>query len=170
MAATWNRTKVKLIVIHHLGDGLGPCETEAELRRRSTPVGYDGPAYDFGVLASGKVVPLRSLTVQGAHTMSDRAKYDRGYQWWNRNSASVVMANSNHKFAPPESMIQGLICFLVGFCDQQGFNIMDGGYPHFQVAQTDCPGGSYKKLGFKTGYFDYDRVEQEVNSRTIMRG
>jgi hypothetical protein len=170
MGQLWDRTKVKLVVIHHLGDGLGPCQTEAELRRRTTPAGYDGPAYDFGVLASGKVITLRSLTQQGAHCMSDRAKYDRGYQWWNRNSASVVLANSNDKFQPPEAMVQGLICFLVSFCDKQGFNIMDGGYPHFQVSQTACPGASYRKLGFNTGYLDYDRVEQSVNARTIMRG
>jgi len=120
MVQACDRTKVKLITIHHMGDGLGPCTTEAELRRRSTPPGYDYPAYDFGILASGQVVTLRPLTVQGAHTLSDRAKYVRGYQWWNRNSASVVMANSNHLFAPPEPMYQGLICFLVGFCDNKG--------------------------------------------------
>ena len=166
MTVAIDRRNVKLIVIHHLGDKLGPCTTEAELRRRSLPAGYDWPAYDFGVLASGKVIALRPLTVQGAHCIADKAKYrHEDPQWWNRNSAGVVMANDNQKFAPPAAMVQGLICFLVNFGDKHSFGI-DGIYPHFQVCQTLCPGGSYKKLGLDTGNFNYDLVEQAVDARS----
>lgn len=162
--AAVDRRNVKLIVIHHLGDSQGPCSTEAELRRRSQPPGYDYSAYDFGVLADGKVITLRPLTVQGAHCIADRSKYEHGDpQWWNRNSAGVTLANDNQDFIPPAAMIQGLISFLINFSKQRGFGI-DGMYPHFQVAQTLCPGGSYKKLGLNTGHFDYDLVEQAVGT------
>jgi len=168
MTVAVDRRNVKLIVIHHLGDRLGPCTTEAELKRRSQPAGYDWPAYDFGILANGQVITLRPLTVQGAHCISDRTKYiHEDPQWWNRNSAGVVMANDNQKFVPPVDMIKGLFCFLINFGNQRGFGI-SGMYPHFQITQTLCPGGSYKKLGLNTGYFDYDLMEKAVENQNLV--
>lgn len=165
----YDRKHVKLIVIHHLGDGLGPATSEAELRRRATPPGDGAPAYDFGVLSDGRVIALRSLEYQGAHAISNRPKYMYGEQYWNRNAAGIVMATDNTLSAPPEAMIQGLINHLVYFANMQGFGI-GGMYPHFQICTTACPGGSYHKLGLKTGKFDYDRVEQAVNARCIIKG
>jgi len=37
-------------------------------------------------------------------------------------------------------------------------------YPHFQVAQTDCPGASYSKVGLTTGLLNYNYVESSVTN------
>jgi hypothetical protein len=171
MSDLYDRTNVNKIVIHHFADGQGPATTADELRRRANPPqpgypnGYQFAEYDFGILADGSVVELRPLTFIGAHAKADKAEYMYGGNWWNKNSASVVIAtDASHVsgFPLPLAMVQGLINFLAGFCKPRSMTINDC-YPHFQITATLCPGASYKKLGLDTGFLDYDMVEAAVN-------
>ena len=158
MSDLYDRTGVKNIVLHHLGDGLTAATTEGELRRRANPPhsgypnGYEYPEYDYGILANGKVVEMRPLTIIGAHTQADFTLYRSGENWWNRNSASVVIGIDSEKFQPPEAMVLSLITFLGNFCLRQGGDISNI-YPHFQISKTKCPGA----------FLDYDRVERSVD-------
>ena len=165
MSSLYDRTGKNLLVIHHLGDGLGPALTKEEVFRRANPKGYQFPEYDFGILGDGTVISMRPLNYIGAHTQADKEEYMRGDNWWNMNSASVVMANDNTKFPPPHEMLSGLEGFLVAWCKEKGATINDL-YPHFQITRTDCPGGKYSKLNLDTGYFDYDRMEERVLEQT----
>lgn len=162
MSTPYDRTGARKGVLHHLGDGHGPAATADELRRRANPYRYEYPEYDFGILADGTVIPMRPLTVQGAHCIADRPAYNYADQWWNRNSIGIVLGIDAQAYPVPETMFKGLITFLVGLCRTRAMT-MDDIYPHFQVTQTDCPGASYRKLGFNTGHLDYDQVEQSVN-------
>jgi len=168
VSQAWDRTKVKKIVLHHLGDGLPAAATAEELRRRSNPSqpglpkGYDYPEYDYGVLADGSLINMRPLTIVGAHSQADRPDYRWGENWWNLNSASVVIGIDAEKFKPQAPMVRGLINFLASFCKRQGGSVSDI-YPHFQISNTKCPGASYAKLGLNTGGLDYNNVEDSVD-------
>jgi len=165
----FDRSQSKLIVVHHLGDGQPPCKTVDELIRRSTPIGYGAPVYDFGVLENGECVELRSLMLQGAHCIPNVARYEHeDRQWWNKKSIGIVVASDNEKYSVNENMYAGLINKLVYLCNMQGISA-DNIYPHFQVYSTKCPGASYRKLCLNTGHLDYDRVEQSVNSRCLLK-
>ena len=160
-------------MIHHFGDGLPAAKTVEELTKRANPPqpgfpnGWQYPEYDVGILEDGAVVPLRPLTVKGAHAVADRSQYMLGVNWWNLNSASVVLGIDSTLFKPSDAMINSLITFLAGFCRDRGGN--EGNmYPHFQITQTDCPGASYNKLGLSTGYLDYDYIE--TNVKGILEG
>lgn len=165
----YDRTKVTKNVIHHLGDGLGPAVTAGELRKRANPpqpgypAGYEFPEYDYGILADGTIIEMRPLTVIGAHSQADKPPYILGPNWWNLNSASVVIGIDATLYIPPPAMVQGLIDFLTAFCRSQGGSVADL-YPHFQITRTQCPGASYAKLGLNTGYLDYNYVENSVDS------
>ena len=168
MSDLYARTRVKNIVLHHLGDGLTAANTEEELRRRANPPhsgypnGYVYPEYDYGILANGTVVEMRPLAIIGAHAQADYTSYRYGENWWNRNSASVVIGIDSERFQPPKAMVLSLITFLGSFCLRQGGNISNI-YPHFQISNTKCPGASYKKLNLNTGFLDYDHVESSVD-------
>lgn len=167
MSTRLDRTGVKLQVVHHLGDGLGPTSDHAEVMRRANPHGYEFPEYDYAALADGSILNMRPLDVIGAHTIADRPAYMRGDNWWNCNSASIVMANDNTKFAPPAAMVEGLAKFLAAWIKDRGASL-DFIYPHFQVTMTDCPGASYAKVGLNTGFFNYDGLESWVT--TLLKG
>jgi hypothetical protein len=160
MSTKLDRSKVRKGVVHHLGDSQGPCKSVTELLKRSNP-GYEFPAYDFGILDDGTIVELRPLTYVGAHCIASKQKYIYGPNWWNENSIGVVLAIDNTKFQPSQAMVNGLIVLMIRLCKSQNMTI-DDWYPHFQLTATACPGGSYNKLGFDTGYFDYDVVEKAV--------
>lgn len=152
LSAAYDRTGVKKIVIHHLGSGIAPVETAAELIRRANPAhpgypnGYDYPEYDFGVLANGEIVSMRPLTVIGAHAVADKNPYDMyGYNWWNCNSASIVLGMDASAYAVPTAMMEGLISFLLAFMKDRQFGL-EGVYPHNQIFHTDCPGFNYSVL------------------------
>lgn len=158
-------------MVHYLGDGSGPATTEEELRRRANPAhpgypnGYEYPEYDFGILADGTVITMRPLTVIGGHTQADKPPYNGyGENWWNKNAASVVLGHGTQEDPLPEAMVQGLIRFIVQFCQLQGSS-MDYVYPHFQVTKTDCPAAHYSKIGVSTGWLDFDYIEAEVTRR-----
>lgn len=173
MSDPWDRTKCKNIVIHHLGDGSPAAKTEAELRSRANPPqpgfpnGWQYPEYDYGILEDGTVITMRPLTVKGAHAIADRREYMLGPNWWNLNSASVVLGIDATEFTPPGAMVNSLINFLAKFCKEKGGGVGNM-YPHFQITQTDCPGASYGKVGLSTGFLNYDYVEQSVDS--ILKG
>jgi len=168
MSAPCDRTKVQLKVVHHLGDGLGPATTVEELKRRANPAhlgfpnGWEYPEYEHGILADGTIVSMRPLTVIGAHAVADRKQYMLGDNWWNINSASVVLGCDCTLFSPPAAMVQGLINHLVSWFRKQGGD-MSKCYPHFQITQTDCPGASYAKMGLTTGLLNYNYVETTVD-------
>lgn len=163
MSRAFDRAGVRKIVIHHLGNKHNPIFTREELLRAANPDGWDYPNYDYGILATGEVVNMRPLSFIGAHTQADRTRYNYGPNWWNENSASVVIANDNQMFKPTAAQVEGLVKFLTGWLKVRGLD-MGAAYPHFQVTQTDCPGGSYKKLALDTGYLDYDAVELDVTN------
>ena len=173
MSTAYDRTRVKYIVLHHLGDGLPAANTEEELRRRANPPhdgypnGYEYPEYDYGILADGNLISMRPLTVIGAHAQPDLPGYRWGENWWNRNSASVVIGIDATLFRPPGPMVSSLINCLANFCQEQGSEISNI-YPHFQISNTKCPGASYTKLGLNTGFLDYDSVESSVD--LILKG
>lgn len=164
MSQDFDRTKVKNIVIHHLGDGKGPAETFAELFERSNTGGYEYPSYDFGVLSDGTVVAMRPLTAIGAHSQADRPQYMLGSNWWNKNSAGIVLGIDSTIYEPPAAMVEGLIDFLVDFCKARGASAGNC-YPHFEILRTACPGASYAKLGFNTGFLNYNYVEDQIIRR-----
>lgn len=175
MSDSYDRTHVNKIVIHHFADGQGPATTADELRRRANPPqpgypnGYQFPEYDFGILADGTIVELRPLTFIGAHARADKAEYMYVDNWWNKNSASVVIATDASYvsgFAVPAEMTRGLINFLAGFCQPRSMTA-DDCYPHFQISATLCPGASYKKLGLDTGFLNYDDVESGLTFQLI---
>jgi hypothetical protein len=143
---------VKKLVIHHLGSGIAPIDSADELRRRANPTNYDYPEYDFGILSDGTIINMRPLTVIGAHTQADKPVYMFGKNWWNQNSASVVIGCDATTHAIPAAMREGLIRFITGFMQRQGFGL-EGVYPHNQVTYTDCPG------------FDYAQLEREIKLR-----
>lgn len=173
MSMPHDRTKVQTIVVHHLGDGKPVCLTPEALKGRANPPqpgfpnGWEYPEYDFGILADGTVVDMRPLTVVGAHAQADKSPYILGLNWWNLNSASVVLGIDATKYEPPAAMVQGLIDFLVKWFRKQG-GTMAQCYPHFQIFHTDCPGAAYSKLGLNTGYLNYNYVETSVNN--ILKG
>lgn len=163
MSGVWDRTGVKKIVVHHLGNSRPPLASEAELRYWANPYGYEFPEYEWGILADGTVISLRPLTYVGAHTQADREKYNYGPNWWNRNSASIVIGNDNTKFPPTEAQIDSLVRFLIRWCNEKQCTF-DEVYPHFQVTQTDCPGAVSQSLGLSTGaWMDWDDVGRRVN-------
>ncbi len=118
MSGLWDRTQVKKIVVHYLGaKGLGPVANTADLERAANPNGYQYPDYDFGILASGTVVSMRPLSVVGAHTQADKAPYDSyGYNWWNKNSASIVIGYGDAEIGPTDAQAISLAKFLIDWC------------------------------------------------------
>lgn len=163
MSTLFDRTVVRKIVIHHLGNRRGPLATKEELLTAANPHNYEYPEYDYGILADGSIVAMRPLSFIGAHAIADRLFYKDygGKNWWNRHSASVVMACDCEQFAPPVLQVAGLIRFLTEWLKDRGLT-MDDAYPHFQITATKCPGATYKKLGLATGFLDYDYVERVV--------
>lgn len=161
MSRLFDRTNVKKIVIHHLGNKKAPLFSREDLLRDANPNGWDYPDYDYGILGNGELINMRPLTVIGAHTQADITRYNYGPNWWNENSASIVIANDSEMFPPMAVQVAALVRFLTDWLKIRGLD-MEAVYPHFQVTQTKCPGGKYKKLGLDTGYMNYDAVEVEV--------
>ena len=161
MSGLWDRRGVKYLTVHHLGNGKPPLESEMELVHDANPRGYDYPEYEYGILANGSIVPMRPLTVVGAHTVADYEKYQHGKNWWNRNSASVVIANDCTIYPPTPAQVDALINFCVDWCRRQGANF-DYIYPHFQLSRTACPGAISSQLGLHTGYLNWDMVNQRL--------
>ena len=162
MSRLFDRSNVKKIVIHHLGNKKGPLFSREALLQAANPDGWEYSDYDYGILGDGTVIDMRPLSVIGAHTQASH-RYNYSPNWWNRNSAGIVIANDCEMFPPTPLQMQALVRFLFRWLETRGLN-MDAAYPHFQVTQTKCPGASYHKLGLDTGFMDYDAVESEVNS------
>lgn len=163
MSSLWDRTQVKKMVVHYLGAvGLGVVTDKARLLKAANPSGWDYPDYDFGILGDGTLISMRPLSVVGAHTQADRSKYEYGPNWWNKNSASVVLAYGDPAVdGPTQEQVTALAAFLIQWCHTQGATF-DDIYPHFQVTQTDCPGAKSSQLGIDTGYLDWDSIEEAV--------
>ena len=166
MSGLWDRTQVKKIVVHYLGaKGLGPVANTADLERAANPNGYQYPDYDFGILASGTVVSMRPLSVVGAHTQADKAPYDSyGYNWWNKNSASIVIGYGDAEIGPTDAQAISLAKFLIDWCASR-HTTFDDIYPHFQVTATDCPAAKSTQLGLDTGMLDWDSIQEAVTKK-----
>lgn len=145
MSGACDRTKVKNLVVHHLGNGKPPIVTREELLREANPPhpgypnGYQYPEYEWGILASGEVVEMRPLTVVGAHTTSDRTRYMLGDNWWNIHAASIVISCDCSLFTPTAAQVNALIVFIKMWNDRQCATL-DNVYEHLEVTQTECPG------------------------------
>jgi hypothetical protein len=161
MSIAYNRT-IKAIVIHHMGDGKPPS---IPLSERWHPSGYDYPSYDFGIEADGTIRDGRPLTVQGAHTVSDKPNYSqRGAQWWNQNAIGIGIAGDFTKYPMPETQFNALVALVKRLMTQHGLTL-DNVYPHGQVTYTDCPGCTYSKVPAMTkGKWSYDEFEGAVLS------
>lgn len=164
MSGLWDRTQAKFIVVHYLGDGLPPVTSEAELKHQANSGPWEYPDYDFGILADGTVISMRPLSVVGAHTVADRAKYEYGDNWWNKNSASIVLGYGDAKTGPTQAQVTALAKFLIDWCGSKG-TTFDTIYPHFQVTMTDCPGAKSTQCGLDTGLLDWDSVEAAVRGK-----
>lgn len=166
MSERYDRTHARQVVLHHLGDGLGAAKTAEELIVRANPNHYQFPEYDFGIIASGQIVPLRPLTYIGAHAQANKGAYMYGYNSWNKSSISIVMANDNTKWAPPAEMVEGTIaCLLKLSKDPDHLITIKDIYLHSQIFTTDCPGAKYSALGLNSGYLDFDQMMTELNAR-----
>lgn len=161
MATLYNRS-IKAIVIHHTGDGKPPS---IPLSQRWHPSGYDYPSYDFGIEADGTIRDGRPLTVQGAHTVSDKPSYSqRGAQWWNQNAIGIGLAGDFTVYPMPEAQFNALVALVKRLMSQYGLTL-DDVYPHGQVTYTDCPGCTYSKVPAMTkGKWSYDEFERAVLS------
>jgi len=149
MSQAYDRTKVQNLVVHYLGDGLGPCVDEAELLRRANPNGYQYPDYDYGILGDGTLVDMRPLTVIGAHAVSDIPAMEYGPNWWNENSASVVLGwglETSKGNVLPIAMLNTLNAFVTAWIGQRGGSVMKTVLPHCSVTQTDCPGFNFSEV------------------------
>jgi len=153
MSQLYDRTKVVNLVVHYLGDGMDPCTTVDELLQRANPYGYQYPEYDFGILGDGTIVPMRPLTVIGAHAISDIPAMEYGPNWWNLNSASIVLAWGKVA-SPPAVMLQALEKFIGAWIVARGGALGKTVLPHCSVTRTDCPG------------FDFSEVKVLLNKDT----
>lgn len=166
MSERYDRTHAKRIVLHHLGDGIGPAQTVEELASRANPYHYQFPDYDFGIIASGQIVALRPLTYIGAHAQANKGDYMYGNNWWNKCSISIVTANDNTKFAPPAAMVEGTIECLLNLCkDPKHLVPVEDVYLHSQIFTTDCPGAKYSPLSLNNGYLDFDYIRGKLHDR-----
>jgi len=144
-SALLDRTGVNILVVHHLGNEKPPITTVEDLLKEANPPhdgypnGYQYPEYEWGIIADGTIVPMRPLTVVGAHTTSDIPRYMLGDNWWNRNAASIVIANDNTKFAPTKEQVISLVNFIVRWMKEHR-GTLDDIYKHGEVTRTDCPG------------------------------
>lgn len=141
MSGIWDRTRSQILIIHHLGDGKPPAKSKEELWKRANPSGYQFPNYDYGVLESGEILPLRPLTYVGGHTLSNIQPYsDRGKNWFNENAISIVIANDNSKYPPPEIMLKKAGEFVRSFRKKYPKGEI---FPHYAVTKTYCPGKEF---------------------------
>ena len=153
MSSLYDRTKVKYLVVHYLGDGLGPCKTKEELLKRANPYGYQYPEYDNAILEDGTILTaadgMRPLTVIGAHTISDRPNMMWGPNWWNCNAASIVLGwglEESSSNPMPATMLQALNRFVGEWIGERGGTVGTTVLPHNVVTQTDCPGFNFKEV------------------------
>ncbi len=159
MSTPYNRT-IQGIVIHHMGDKLPP---EVSILQRWNPDNLDYPEYDYGVEADGTIQIGRPLSIQGAHTLSDKAPYSqRGYQWWNRNTIGIGLAGDFTIYSMPQAQLDGLVSLVKSLMTDHDLTL-DNVFPHGQVTYTDCPGCVYSKVPELTkGKWSYDEFEMAV--------
>ena len=160
MSAPYQRT-TQAIVIHHMGDKLPP---DVSILKRWNPYNYDYPEYDFGIEADGTIRIGRPLTIQGAHTTSDKPPYSQwGHQWWNRNTISIGLAGDFTLYPMPREQFNALVSLVKSLMTKYRLTL-DEVYPHGQVTYTDCPGCTYSKVPALTkGKWSYDEFERAVS-------
>lgn len=130
MSTPYNRTNAEILVAHYLGDGQPPALTKDELFRRANPYNYDYPEYDYGIIADGTIIPMRPLTIRGAHCISDiPSMMHSDYLWWNKNSVSIVIG-VGEGYVATEAQLKALANFIKGWPTV---------HRHCDITQTDCP-------------------------------
>ena len=135
MSTFYDRTNANILVVHYLGDGQEPVPNRSELFRRANPYSYDYPEYDYGIISDGTVIPMRPLTVRGAHCISDiPSMMHSDNLWWNKNSISIVIGVGDG-YVATDAQLKSLSSFIKDWESKSG-NIV---YRHCNITKTDCP-------------------------------
>jgi hypothetical protein len=140
MSTSHDRTSATILVVHYFGDGQEPALTKKELFRRGNPYNYDYPEYDFGIIADGTIIPMRPLTIRGAHCISDiPSMVHSDEQWWNKNSVSIVIG-VGEGYVATDAQLKSLSRFITEWKRKPNSII----YRHCDITKTDCPNLSYE--------------------------